>query len=319
MSQSEACQEMTGASEVRYSFLIPSHGRGDQLGATLRALSEIDAPAGSFEVVVVFDGPAPPLAQERVAGFAGCVPLLIIQQDRRGPAAARNLAASRARGEWLVFLDDDCRLGRDFLQVLEPLLPPESLVIVAARSLTPAQASAWAIATHLVVEAFVHSRRDVNDRLGFLPSRNLIVRRTQWEKTGWFDEAFRHAAGEDREFCFRWKQAGGRLERLELLSYFHDDPSGFWTFLQKHHQYGEASARLSCESGAAYSRRHRKFLFEATRRLWSIRPIQRIPLVAGAIMLSQIATFAGYWRARTAPSPSGGLSPALRRHSQRIT
>src|SRR5215471_4089982 len=112
------------AKEVRYSFLIPTDAREGRLLATLQSLEELQAATGSFEVVVVFDGHIPASLKEFLGERASTPPLVVLEQEQGGPASARNLAASHARGEWIIFLDDDCRLSPDFLSVLELALEP---------------------------------------------------------------------------------------------------------------------------------------------------------------------------------------------------
>lgn len=62
---------------------------------------------GPYEIVVVDDGSAVPVASG-VGGAAGDVPLTVVRRDGPGNrAAARSTGAARARGRYLAFLDAD--------------------------------------------------------------------------------------------------------------------------------------------------------------------------------------------------------------------
>lgn len=88
------------------SVVIPTHGRAKSLAATLAALDAQTYPAELVEVLVVDDGSDPPVVLEPTPG--GREPTLL-RQEREGFGAgrARNLGASRAMGEVLLFLDAD--------------------------------------------------------------------------------------------------------------------------------------------------------------------------------------------------------------------
>jgi len=84
----------------QFSVIVPSSGCRESL---VRVLSAFRCQAGGVcEVLVVWDGTAWPGIEPR---FPECHYLHLPTQ--RGPAVARNAGASAARGEWLVFLDDD--------------------------------------------------------------------------------------------------------------------------------------------------------------------------------------------------------------------
>ena len=90
-----------------FSIIVPTYNRPRQLADCLRALSALDYPRRRFEVIVVDDGSASPLA-EVVAPFHPLFRLTLVTQDNAGPAAARNTGAALAQGEFLAFTDDDC-------------------------------------------------------------------------------------------------------------------------------------------------------------------------------------------------------------------
>jgi len=120
------------------SVVMPTYGRRDSLLRVLRALDRQGVAAGAFEVVVVCDGD--------VDGSAGACRALapelsyvlrVVEQDNAGPAAARNRGVDEARGELIVFLDDDvvpapefvathlaAQAGQEARVTIGPLLPP---------------------------------------------------------------------------------------------------------------------------------------------------------------------------------------------------
>lgn len=85
----------------RVSAIIPCKDRPKLLE---RALSSIaDQTVRPHEVIVVDDGSEPSLSPSR--SFP--IPLTLIRQENRGPAAARNRAIAVASGEWIAPLDSD--------------------------------------------------------------------------------------------------------------------------------------------------------------------------------------------------------------------
>lgn len=101
----------------RFSIVIPTYNRPEQLAVCLQACARLDYPRDCFEVIVVDDGGVEPL-DGIVARFHGTLTLKLLQQENTGPAAARNRGASEASGEFLAFTDDDCSPASDWLKAL---------------------------------------------------------------------------------------------------------------------------------------------------------------------------------------------------------
>jgi glycosyltransferase involved in cell wall biosynthesis len=89
------------------SVIVPVRDGG---GAFERCLSALrDSVGGDCELIVVDDGSVDDSgAKARAAGAR-----VILSPRPRGPAAARNLGAQSARGEWLLFVDADCEVRPD--------------------------------------------------------------------------------------------------------------------------------------------------------------------------------------------------------------
>jgi glycosyltransferase involved in cell wall biosynthesis len=98
------------------SVVVPTHDRAALLVKTLASLrAQTWRP---LEVVVVDDGSADD-TQARLAGWADGGPgwkLVVLTQERRGVAAARNAGTRAASGEFIHYLDSDDLLYPDALE-----------------------------------------------------------------------------------------------------------------------------------------------------------------------------------------------------------
>src|SRR5262249_771856 len=97
---------------MQVTVVVPSYNRGDALAPTLDAILGSDLKSvGEIEVIVVDDGspvPAKSVVDSRIVPQG--VSLRCIRQDNAGPAAARNAGFREARGEVVLFVDDDILL-----------------------------------------------------------------------------------------------------------------------------------------------------------------------------------------------------------------
>lgn len=88
-----------------FSIIVPTYQRRGLVCETVRALSGIKY-QGDVEVLVVVDGSTDGTAAA-LKKLDCRFPLRVVEQPNRGAGAARNLGARKARGEILLFLDDD--------------------------------------------------------------------------------------------------------------------------------------------------------------------------------------------------------------------
>ncbi len=170
---------------MRISVVIPTCDRIEAVrDCLLRLHTARPAPAEAPEIIVSDDGRGHPASSLLGAEFPG---VKWVAGPRRGPAANRNAGALVARGELLVFLDDDC-------------LPEPGLLA--------AYSAAFADPSLLAAEGRISPDREpsrldevapVNEHGGVFWSCNVALRRDLFEQIGGFDERFPHAAMEDVE------------------------------------------------------------------------------------------------------------------------
>ncbi|MEI7657485.1 MAG: glycosyltransferase family 2 protein [Phycisphaerae bacterium] len=89
------------------SIIITTFRRPEKLAALVRSLASQDV--DDFEVLVTVDGVEPDAHAAAREAWAPADPrrLVHVEGDRLGPCAARNRAIERARGDVLIFFNDD--------------------------------------------------------------------------------------------------------------------------------------------------------------------------------------------------------------------
>ncbi|HKW51430.1 MAG TPA: glycosyltransferase [Candidatus Eisenbacteria bacterium] len=165
------------------SVVVPTRGEPSKLLPLLDALARQTFSRNRFEILVSFDGVSPaPEISRKLSALGGRA---VEARARRGPGAARNLAARVARGEYLAFTEDDCLPANDWLERAAARLDREPAIDVLEGATVRPDGRP--------------SRRPDPDHPHYLPT-NLFVRRTLFEKVGGYCEEFFDAG---REIYFR--------------------------------------------------------------------------------------------------------------------
>jgi GT2 family glycosyltransferase len=219
-----------------FSVVVPTHDRPRQLAACLAALARQDYPSGRFEVIVVDDGSAVP--PEEALPAHGVFQFL--RQAQAGPAAARNRGAAAAGGEYLAFTDDDCLPEPDWLQALAGHLA-ESDLALGGRVVNGLPENQQSRASQRLTDFLSENWTDQSGATLFYCANNFAGPAPAFRRIGGFCESFPMAGGEDREFCDRWRERGGRLLPAPDAVVRHLHESSFGGFCRQHFNYGRAA------------------------------------------------------------------------------
>ena len=205
---------------------MPTFERCASVRRLLDALGRQTVPADAFEVIVSIDGSADG-TRAMVEAYRGPLVVTSVWQENRGRSAARNAGLRLARGEIVVFLDDDMEPAPGFVEGHQSAhggAKPRGVVgaapIVVADDAPPLVA--------FVAEAFSErlERLAQAQRVQYLDAYtgNFSAPRALLDAIGGYDEGFRAYGHEDYELLLRLTKAGADLvyER-DALAHQHYD------------------------------------------------------------------------------------------------
>lgn len=187
----------------RLSVVIPTRNRAARLRALLASLGK-QAGAPEFEVVVVDNASK----DDTVAAIADADELGLqargIHLPRpMGPAVARNRGWRSARGDLVVFTDDDVVASPEWLAALHAAHRRDPDALVQGRTEPDPRELER-------LSAFARSQNATGPGPWF-QTCNIAYPRALLERLGGFDESFWEAAGEDTDLGWRAVEAGTRV------------------------------------------------------------------------------------------------------------
>lgn len=120
-----SCDSTPPCVEARESFLasvpfvsvvIPTHNRPQQVAALVHSILASDYPSAHYEIIVVDNAPNSNATAQIIEQYYGdSSQVRYAREDRAGSANARNCGLVRARGEIVVFADDDELVDKHWL------------------------------------------------------------------------------------------------------------------------------------------------------------------------------------------------------------
>lgn len=196
----------------KLSFVIPVRNDATRLARCLRSIRSGKSRV-PYEILVADNGSTDTSAEVAQAAGASVVSL-----PDRPVSEVRNAAARTTAGEFLAFVDADHELGPGWIDAAMDLLQRPDVWAAGADYRAPADGT-WVQRMYDRLRAHPPGSEVVD----WLPSGNLVVRRSAFDRVGGFDTSLESC--EDVDFCRRIREAGGTLIGSGALqSVHHGDP-----------------------------------------------------------------------------------------------
>ena len=316
-----AAVENHHAARPRFSFIIVSY---NTLALTRAAVSSIARHAVNFshEMILVdnhsTDNSVPSLRQE--------FPQLkiIVLEENRGFAAANNVGAKIAGGEWLILMNSDVELFADTTSSVDDLLcrHPE-IDMLGGQLLNPdGSLQTSVILNHRAFRFEERHQREELVEVHSIIGAFMVVRRELWRKLDGMDENF-FFYGEEADFCRRATRAGAILRWSPRFRVLHHRGSSV----------KDVNLRAAVEFWASVHHGWRKEMSERQYRLeirrWVVRFILRVVWYFSLALLTGflLRTFTGRlrkyayllnWHLRGCPDGFGLRPPPSKPDAQKF-
>lgn len=238
---------------MKYSIIVPVFNRPDEVDELLQSLAAQSYK--DFEVIIVEDG-SENTCKDVCDKFADILALHYYIKANSGPGQSRNYGAERAKGEWLIILDSDVVLPRDYMRAVEHYLSSSEGKEVAAwggpdashPSFTPVQKAISYSMTSFFTTGGIRgggsSKNKPKRALDkFYPrSFNMGIRRDVYLQLGGFSKM---RFGEDIDFSYRIVEAGHRAQLIPEAWVWHKRRTDFRKFFRQ--VYNSGIARINLE------------------------------------------------------------------------
>ncbi len=272
---------------VALSIVVPTRDRPEGLTQCLAALAR-QTVASRLEVVVVDDAKGDATAVRAIAERFGA---RLIRLEGHGPAAARNAGARAAAAPVVCFTDDDCRPQPEWAERLARGIARGSDV-TAGRTLNGSAGNRFAEASQTVANHLMVPAGPALGGLLFATSNNLACRAKVIRALP-FDEGYRTAGGEDREWCAQLRDRGLRLDAEPAAIVLHHQRLDLAGFLRQHARYGRGAYRYRARRATARRLEPPAFYLGLVRA-----GFRSGPATGALVCVAQLATAVGFFAER---------------------
>lgn len=207
---------------IKVSIIIPTYNRPGLLKRCVLALLTQHFSENEYEIIIATDGPDEPTSS-MVAGIIQSEPVSNLDcyslETKKGPAAARNLGWKMAKGELILFTDDDCIPSPEWIKNYADAFDgyDESLIAFTGKIIVPRSAKPTDFelnTAHLETADFV--------------TANCACSRSALEVVNGFNEAFTMAWREDSDLEFKLLEKRIPIKKIEEAVVVHPVRKAAW-------------------------------------------------------------------------------------------
>jgi len=206
--------------KIKLSVIIPTHNRPEKLEQILDCLRRQDVASADYEIIVVDDNSLPPVSLQRIEEGPET---LLVRLDEAERSAARNTGAAAARGEILIFVDDDMKVGSEFISnhLRAHEVYPGALVVGAVRLPEEAMATPFGRFRQVLEDSGLPERSGPTSMKNFCTAQNMSIAKVLFFEIGGFESTI--VSSEDQDFALRHSTRGGEIVFLPEARAIHCD------------------------------------------------------------------------------------------------
>jgi len=180
------------------TVIIPTYNKKNLLSKTLDYLEGQSLSKELYEVIIVNDGSSDGTDEFMKKYTAQNNSVKYYEKSHRGPGDTRNFGVRHAKGDIVVFTDDDCIIPRTWLErIYESFLKNREAIGVEGKTST----------FFTMVHPLTHQVINVQGHRIF-PTCNIAYKKDFLEKIGGFSNKFQYPHNEDVDLAYRLLEHG---------------------------------------------------------------------------------------------------------------
>jgi len=228
---------------IRISIVIPTYQRTDLLQLSLESLSKQTIDPNLFEVIAIDD--ASPNGEEKkqiITSKTYPFKFQYLEQNKGGPAKARNLGIKKSVGEIIIFMDDDAVAHSDWVEnIVKSLDTGEYSAVGGITKNYKVETLSEKLLNH--VGHLISPIDPITKEIIFLVTVNAAFKKKDLESVGGFDEEFKLPSGEDMDLGFRMRKAGFKLGLAPTALVYHHQRDSIQSMFRNWYNYGRGLYR----------------------------------------------------------------------------
>ncbi|MCD6369454.1 MAG: glycosyltransferase [Thermoproteales archaeon] len=241
------------------SVIIPAKNGGQLLYNLVYTLLKKQTLTPS-EVIIVYDGVLDEYI-EKILEMGGKV---IFSGERKGANRARNIGVEEAKGQILVFTDEDCIPSSTWIEKIVEEMNQLNVEAVAGSTF---MANPQFFFSRYLDESVLTSSPKYSKRIILkndyppgvvIATCNFAVRRDAWKRVKGFDEEYKWYGSDDMDLGFKLLKAGYRIACSPKPIVYHFHRTALTKILKRYFQYGQGFA--------IYSKKHPESSFTRISR-----------------------------------------------------
>ncbi|VVB89283.1 Glycosyltransferase AglI [uncultured archaeon] len=217
------------------SIIVPVYNSSNTIEAGLESLKNQNFCC--YEIIAVDNGSSDS-SKEKIKNFKE---VILLEEFKKGPAAARNLGIKNARGDIIAFTDSDCCVSEDWLsKIFETFNNHKEAHAIGGSVLNANPNNLISRASEISDFGLIsYSKKNTPRWVRIVPTLNAAYRREVFNELGCFDDDIKYAAGEDALFNWRLVKNRKKIFFNPEIKVMHFHRSTIKSFLRKKYIYGK--------------------------------------------------------------------------------
>lgn len=207
------------------------------LNSLLRQLTSSD------EVLILMDAHCSDNTEDTIQSFLKRLPLRYYKTKVKGYPQLYNLAVKLAKGNFLVFINDDCEVKNDFIVHIRKAIKTNSGCVIQGQSYSLPKNNIYVeiMADNYQNWLAINTHNKYSYRLKTIDNKNVVIPKTVFKKVGGYNEKLTRGS-EDIEFGIRLCEYEIPIIFDQSIVVYHYERFTFLGFIKQHIRIGQAES-----------------------------------------------------------------------------